>query len=97
MREARIVRNPRTGESRGFGFVMMDGEEDVDQVGPSTDCLQHDPQSVLGSVASAMWQAVRAIPLRKASFADVGGNSAFTLAPVNAQLCSVSRLGSCIL
>ncbi len=32
VREARIVRNPRTGESRGFGFVMMEVEEDVDQV-----------------------------------------------------------------
>lgn len=32
VREARIVRNPRTGESRGFGFVMMDAEDDVDQV-----------------------------------------------------------------
>ena len=63
VREARIVRNPRTGESRGFGFVMMDGEEDVDQVWPSTDCRQHDPWMVLGSVALAMWQATRTMLL----------------------------------
>ena len=32
VRDARIVRNPRTGESRGFGFVVMDHDDDVDRV-----------------------------------------------------------------
>lgn len=31
VRDARIVRNPRTGESRGFGFVVMDHDDDVDR------------------------------------------------------------------
>lgn len=34
VRDARIVRNPRTGESRGFGFVVMDHDDDVDRVRP---------------------------------------------------------------
>jgi hypothetical protein len=32
VKEARIVRNPVNGESRGFGFVSMKYEEDVDAV-----------------------------------------------------------------
>jgi RNA recognition motif-containing protein len=32
VREARIVRNPHNGESRGFGFVAMERDEDVDKV-----------------------------------------------------------------
>ena len=32
VKEARIVRNPVNGESRGFGFVAMKYEEDVDSV-----------------------------------------------------------------
>ena len=32
MREARIVRNPRSGESRGFGFLIMENDDDVDRV-----------------------------------------------------------------
>lgn len=32
VREARIVRNPHNGESRGFGFVAMERDEDVDRV-----------------------------------------------------------------
>ncbi len=32
MTEARVVRNPATGESRGFGFVAMDHDDDVDAV-----------------------------------------------------------------
>lgn len=34
VREARIVRNPHNGESRGFGFVAMERDEDVDRVRP---------------------------------------------------------------
>ncbi len=30
--EARVVRNPSTGESRGFGFVAMDHDDEVDEV-----------------------------------------------------------------
>jgi transformer-2 protein len=29
--EARIVKNPRTGESRGFGFLIMDSDDSVDR------------------------------------------------------------------
>lgn len=32
VREARIVRNPRSGESRGFGFLIMENDDDVDRV-----------------------------------------------------------------
>ena len=30
--EARIVRDPRTGSSKGFGFVMMERDKDRDEV-----------------------------------------------------------------
>lgn len=30
VKEARVVRNPVTGESRGFGFVIMSSEEEVE-------------------------------------------------------------------
>ena len=30
--EARVVRNPATGESRGFGFVALDHDDEVDEV-----------------------------------------------------------------
>lgn len=33
--EARVVRNPATGESRGFGFVAMDHDDEVDDVSAS--------------------------------------------------------------
>lgn len=32
VKEVRIVRNPATGESRGFGFVGMSEESEVDAV-----------------------------------------------------------------
>lgn len=32
VKDARIVRNPRSGESRGFGFLIMEHDEDVDRV-----------------------------------------------------------------
>lgn len=32
VREARVVRNPATGESRGFGFVALDHDDEVDDV-----------------------------------------------------------------
>ena len=32
VKEVRIVRNPATGESRGFGFVGMSEEHEVDAV-----------------------------------------------------------------
>ena len=32
VKEVRIVRNPATGESRGFGFVGMSEEDEVDAV-----------------------------------------------------------------
>ena len=32
VKEARIVRNPRSGESRGFGFLIMENDDDVDRV-----------------------------------------------------------------
>lgn len=31
VKEVRVVRNPHTGESRGFGFVVMTREEDADE------------------------------------------------------------------
>ena len=34
VKEVRIVRNPATGESRGFGFVGMSEEHEVDAVSP---------------------------------------------------------------
>lgn len=37
VREARIVRNSRTGESRGFGFVVMDHGDEVDEAIRSLD------------------------------------------------------------
>lgn len=30
VKEARVVKNPSTGESRGFGFVIMTDDKDVD-------------------------------------------------------------------
>lgn len=30
VKEARVVKNPGTGESRGFGFVIMTDDKDVD-------------------------------------------------------------------
>lgn len=33
VREARVVRDNMTGESRGFGFVIMSAEDEVDEVG----------------------------------------------------------------
>jgi transformer-2 protein len=30
VKEARVVRNPATGESRGFGFVALDHDDEVD-------------------------------------------------------------------
>ena len=32
VKEVRIVRNPQNGESRGFGFVVMEDREGVDRV-----------------------------------------------------------------
>lgn len=32
VREARVVRDNMTGESRGFGFVIMSAEDEVDEV-----------------------------------------------------------------
>ena len=32
VKEARVVRNPATGESRGFGFVALDHDDEVDDV-----------------------------------------------------------------
>lgn len=32
MEEARIVRHPRSGESRGFGFLKMASDDDVDAI-----------------------------------------------------------------
>lgn len=32
VRSVRIVRHPRTQESRGFGFVEMDTDDEVDKV-----------------------------------------------------------------
>lgn len=34
VKEARVVRNPATGESRGFGFVALDHDDEVDDVSP---------------------------------------------------------------
>lgn len=31
VKDARIVRNPRSGESRGFGFLIMEHDDDVDR------------------------------------------------------------------
>ena len=39
VKEARIVRNPVNNESRGFGFVAMKYEEDVDVVSASSLAL----------------------------------------------------------
>lgn len=32
VRDVRIVRHQRSGESRGFGFVEMDNDDDTDRV-----------------------------------------------------------------
>ncbi|KAK9823768.1 hypothetical protein WJX72_005368 [[Myrmecia] bisecta] len=47
VREARIVRNPRTGESRGFGFVMMEAEEDVDRAIRALDGMDWNGRRLL--------------------------------------------------
>ena len=39
VKEVRIVRNPATGESRGFGFVGMSEESEVDAV--RIQCTRH--------------------------------------------------------
>ena len=38
VKEARIVRNPRSGESRGFGFLIMENDDDVDRVRIAMSC-----------------------------------------------------------
>lgn len=43
VKEARVVRNPATGESRGFGFVVMTDDKDVDDVSQPRPCLAHVP------------------------------------------------------
>ena len=40
VKDARIVRNPRSGESRGFGFLIMEHDDDVDRVWLVSVCLQ---------------------------------------------------------
>ena len=39
VKDARIVRNPRSGESRGFGFLIMENDDDVDRVHMSHSCF----------------------------------------------------------
>jgi len=68
VKEARIVRNPRSGESRGFGFLIMENDDDVDRVSQPCITLLFRPtfssfagsESLLYSYVSVMnLQAIR--------------------------------------
>lgn len=51
VKECRVVRNPHTGESRGFAFVVMEKEDEVDRAIRHMDGREWSGRRLLVEVA----------------------------------------------